>query len=81
MKGAQKCTAANDPAFSKFRKETYFKTLDELKVRKETEAKMASEAIFKEREDSHQRRQFKKKKRLAKKNADKKNVHAEIVKW
>lgn len=81
MKGVQNCTAANDPAFSKFRKETYFQTLTELKERKEEEARKAKEEFFKEKEHKHQMRQLKKKKRLDKKKHEKENVHAQIVKW
>lgn len=81
MKGVQNYTAANDPAFTKFRKETYFQTLVELKERKETEAKRAKEEFFKAKEEKHQQRQLKKKKRLDKKKHEKDNVHAQIIKW
>ena len=83
MKGPQNYTAANDPSFNKFRKDTYFKTLEELKERKEQEAKQKSENIFREKEEKHQIRQFKKKNRQKRKDLEheQKGVHAEIIKW
>ena len=81
MKGVQNCTAANDLAFTKFRKETYFETIKELDERKVMDAKLKAEAIFKEKEEKHQKRKFKKNKRLSEKEQSKGTAHAEIIKW
>ncbi len=81
MKGAQNCTAADDKAFVKFRKGTYFQAINDLDEKKIREAKEKRTAEYQEREEKHQKRVMKKKKRLAKKDDQKKSVHAEIIKW
>jgi len=80
MKGAQNCTAADDKAFNKFRRETYFETIKELDERKIKEAEQKQMEAYREKEEKHQKRQYKKKKRLEKKNEQKANVHAQIIK-
>ncbi len=81
IKGAQNCTAADDKAFVKFRKETYFQAIKEIDEKKVLKAKEEREAMFAEKEERHQKRLEKKKKRMAKKDDQKKSVHAEIIKW
>ena len=70
-----------DASFTKFRKETYFDTLKELKDRKEQEAAAKVAAHFEEKERKHQDRLDRKKKRLKKKEGEKGGVHAQIIKW
>lgn len=81
MKGAQNCTAADDKAFVKFRKDTYFTALKEISEKKEKEAAEKKAAFYQEKEEKHQRRVMKKKKRLERKEEQKKSVHAQIIKW
>jgi len=81
MKGAQGCSPADNRAFSRFRKDTYFETIKEIDEKKKRETQEKKEAVYKEREEKHQKRQFKKKKRLAKKADAKASVHAQILKW
>lgn len=81
MKGPQDYTVANDASFTKFRKDTYFDTLKELKDRKEQEAAAKVAAHFEEKERKHQDRVERKKKRLKKKESEKGGVHAQILKW
>ncbi|MCF8057744.1 MAG: rRNA pseudouridine synthase [Bacteriovoracaceae bacterium] len=82
IKGAQPCTAADDQAFSKFRRETYFATIKELDERKVRLAEEEKQKMFAEKEEKHQKRQFKKKMRLKKKSDQRSaGVHAEIIKW
>ncbi len=80
LKGAQPCTAADDQAFSKFRRETYFSTIKELDERKKRLAAEERERAFKEKEEKHQKRQQKKKMRMKKKADQKASVHAQIIK-
>lgn len=80
LKGAQHCTPADDQAFTKFRRETYFqaiKDIEEKKARIKEEERMAA---FKEKEEKHQKRLQKKKARLKKRADQKSNVHAQIIK-
>lgn len=81
MKGVQNCTSANDQAFTKFRKETYFSSLREIEAKKLREAKEKNEAQARLKEEKHQKRVFKKKKRLEKRDEKKNSVHAQILKW
>ncbi|MDC1175660.1 pseudouridine synthase [Bacteriovoracaceae bacterium] len=81
LKGAQNCTSADDKAFHKFRKGDYFKTVAELKERKEKEAKEIRTKAYEEKEAAHQARQKKKKDRQRKKSEEKNGgVHAQFVK-
>ena len=66
-KGHQSYTMASDNSFSRFKKETYFKTLHEIEERKVREKKMKEKKSFEKREEAHQKRQYKKKMRIEKK--------------
>lgn len=81
VKGVQNCTAADDKAFVKFRKDTYFEAIKDIEEKKVAEAKEKRAAEYREKEERHQKRLLKKKKRMAKKEDQKKSVHAEIIKW
>jgi 23S rRNA pseudouridine2605 synthase len=81
LKGAQSCTPADDQAFVKFRKDTYFQAIKDIDEKKVREAKEKREAEFKEKEERHQKRLMKKKKKLERKDDQKKSVHAQIIKW
>lgn len=81
LKGPQNCTPADDKAFVKFRKDTYFQAIKDIDEKKVREAQEKRDAEFREKEERHQKRQFKKKQRMAKKEEQKKSVHAEIIKW
>ena len=59
-KGHQDCTIANDRLFAKFKKETYFKTIQEIEERKARDKKMKEKDSLEQREEAHQRRQHKK---------------------
>ncbi|OIQ16766.1 MAG: hypothetical protein BM556_13975 [Bacteriovorax sp. MedPE-SWde] len=79
-KGPQACTAADDKAFTKFRRETYFESLEKIKETKAAAAKKERKESYEAREAAHQKRQDKKKKRIAKKAHDKRHTHAEFAK-
>lgn len=79
-KGSQPATAADDKAFAKFRKETYFDSLKQIKETKELAIEAAKTESFKVREDAHQARKMKKALRVKKKAAADNGVHAQIVK-
>tara|TARA_Y100000780_G_scaffold232562_1_gene266377 strand:+ start:92686 stop:93720 length:1035 start_codon:yes stop_codon:yes gene_type:complete len=81
LKGPQNCTPADDKAFVKFRKDTYFQAIKDIDEKKVREAQEKRDAEFREKEERHQKRQLKKKQRMAKKEEQKKSVHAEIIKW
>ncbi|MBC99038.1 MAG: hypothetical protein CME63_14950 [Halobacteriovoraceae bacterium] len=81
LKGPQNCTPADDKAFVKFRKDTYFHAIKDIDEKKVREAQEKRDAEFREKEERHQKRQLKKKQRMAKKEEQKKSVHAEIIKW
>lgn len=79
-KGAQPGTAADDRAFVKFKKETYYTSLKEIAA---TKAKKKEEAVaksFEEKEAAHQKRKEKKVAREERKNFRKKGTHAQFVK-
>lgn len=80
MKGAQPCTPADDQAFSKFRRETYFTTLKDIEEKKIRIAEEEKAKAFREKEEAHQKRQLKKKARQKKKADQKSAVHAQIIK-
>lgn len=80
-KGAQPCTRADDEAFVKFRKDTYFKSLQEIKEKKIRIAEEERMEAFREKEERHQKRLERKKNRLKKKSDLKDAVHAQIIKW
>lgn len=80
LKGAQPCTPADDQAFVKFRRETYFQAIKEIEEKKIRIKEEEIAAMYREKEEKHQKRVQKKNARL-KKRADKKsNVHAQIIK-
>jgi len=81
MKGPQDYTVANDSSFTKFRKDTYFDTLKELKDRKVQEAAQKEAAMYAEKERKHQDRVDRKKKRIQKKEGERGHVHAQIIKY
>ncbi len=79
-KGAQPGTTANDSAFQKFRKDTYFDSIKNIAETKKLKAKKEREESYKIKEAAHEKRVQKKKKRAAKKRLEQKHVHAEFVK-
>lgn len=80
LKGAQDCTSADDKAFHKFRKGDYFKTIADIKERKEKEAKEERRLAFEAKEAAHQARKQKKRRRMKAKEAAKGiGVHAQII--
>jgi 23S rRNA pseudouridine2605 synthase len=79
-KGVQSCTAADDKAFEKFRRETYFESIKKIAETKKLKEKKERTEAYKEREAAHQKRVEKKKKRLARGAAQEKHVHVEFVK-
>ena len=82
VKGHQGCTAADDKAFNKFRKDTYFKSIKEIAETKKAKEKEIRRQSWDEKEAAHKKRQDKKKARIAKKAmaAQEKPVHVEFVK-
>lgn len=80
LKGAQPYTAADDQAFSKFRRETYFTTVKELDEKKKRIALEEKQKVLREKEEAHQKRQQKKKMRMKKKADKKASVHAQVIK-
>ncbi len=81
-KGHQGCTAADDKAFTKFRRETYFQSIKEISETKKAKEKELRRQAYEEREAAHKKRQDKKKARIAKKEqaAQEKPVHVEFLK-
>lgn len=69
-KGAQSGTSADDPAWVKYRKETYFQSVKELDARKIQEKEQASAASLAARDEAH----FDRKKRKALREAKKEDV-------
>ena len=80
QKGVQACTAADDKAFEKFRRGTYFESIKKIKESKELMAKKERTEAYEEREAAHQKRQTKKKKREQKKVMEQKHAHVQFVK-
>ena len=79
-KGSQSATAADDKAFAKFRKDTYFDSLKQIKETKAQAAEAAKAESYKIREDAHQARKKKKALRAKKKAESDHGVHAQIIK-
>ncbi|MFG1493799.1 pseudouridine synthase [Halobacteriovorax sp. ZH4_bin.1] len=79
-KGHQGCTAADDKAFTKFRRETYFKSIKEIAETKKAKEKEIRRQAYEEKEAAFKKRQNKKKARLAKKENQQKHTHVEFVK-
>lgn len=79
-KGHQGCTAADDKAFTKFRKESYYKSLTDIAETKKAKEKEIRRQAWEEKEAAHKKRQDKKKARIAKKAQEEKHVHVEFVK-
>lgn len=79
-KGPQACTAADDKAFEKFRRETYFESLEKIAETKKIKAKKERTEAYEAREAAHQKRKEKKRKRIEKKSLQEKHSHVEFVK-
>lgn len=73
-------TKADDPTFTKFRRETYFETLKQIKESKEIKAKEERRISWEEKEKAHEERQQRKVVRLQKKEALVKGPHAQVIK-
>ena len=69
-KGVQAGTSADDPAWVKYRKETYFQSVKELDARKIQEKEQASAASLAARNEAH----YDRKKRKALREAKKEDV-------
>ena len=80
MKGSQACTPADDHAFTKFKRETYFQAIKDIAEKKNRIKEEERAAFFKEKEEKHQKRLQKKKARLKKQTDKKSSVHAQIIK-
>jgi len=78
-KGPQQSTAADDKSYWKFRRETYFETVKEIQEKNVQMEKAKKIEFFKEKEDAHQKRQYKKMQRGSVKKEVKQFVHAQIV--
>lgn len=76
------CTPADDEAFVKFRRETYFETLKKLKIAKEEKIEQEKKAFFDEKEKAHQDRKKRKLDRQAEKERQIKDrpIHAQMMK-
>lgn len=79
-KGAQSCTAADDKAFEKFRREKYFDSIKAIAETKAAAAKKEREEAYKAKEAAFQERKKKKKLRQKKKALTQKHSHVEFVK-
>jgi 23S rRNA pseudouridine2605 synthase len=73
-------TAADDEAFVKFRKDTYFDSLTKIKASKKEKAEKEVAEKYAAKEEAHQERKRKKAFRDLKKKQNEKGVHAMIVK-
>lgn len=78
--GAQHCTAADDKAFEKFKKESYFESLQKIKETKALKEQKLKEEAFAQKELEHQKRKNAKKARIAKKEHVRKHSHVQFVK-
>ena len=78
-KGAQSGTSADDPAWVKYRKETYFKSIKELDERKILEKEQEKAASLAARDEAHFARKKRKSLREKKKADNVKYPHAIIV--
>ena len=80
-KRIQSCSRADDEGYAKYRKDTYFESIDAIRKSKALKKKMELEKEREEREKLHQERKQKKIKRLEKKKDSRfKPIHAEFVK-
>lgn len=79
IKGPQATTLANDRAFEKFKRETYFETLKNISETKARTVVKERKEYFAEREAMHQKRQARKEARLNRVPQGG-NVHAKFVK-
>lgn len=79
-KGAQDCTSADDKAFTKFRKDTYFESIKKIEESKKLAHKKEVEEFYAAKEEAHKKRVQKKRFRQKKKEESSKGVHAQIVK-
>lgn len=78
-KGPQATTAADDQAFTKFRKETYFQSVKEIQERKVLIEQTKEFEVLHAKEEAHQKRKQKKVARGQQKLEQKKFVHAQIL--
>lgn len=78
-KGPQATTAADDQAFSKFRKDTYFQSVKEIQERKVLIEKTKEYEVLQAKEVAHQKRKQKKVDRGQQKLEQKKFVHAKFL--
>ncbi|MDD0852586.1 pseudouridine synthase [Halobacteriovorax sp. GB3] len=79
-KGAQDCTSADDKAFTKFRKDTYFESIKKIEESKKLAHKKEVEEFYAAKEEAHKKRVQKKRFRQKKKEESSKGVHAQFVK-
>ncbi|MBH46968.1 MAG: pseudouridine synthase [Halobacteriovorax sp.] len=79
LKGPQPTTLADDRAFEKFKRETYFETLKNISESKARTVVKERKEFFAEREAMHQKRQARKEARLNR-VPQTGNVHAKFVK-
>ncbi len=79
IKGPQPTTLADDRAFEKFKRETYFETLKNIKETKANAIVKERKEFFAEREAMHQKRKARKEARLNR-VPQTGNVHAQFVK-
>lgn len=79
-KKAQRCTPADDQSFVKFRRETYFSSLNSIEQSKKLARKKELAKSFEEKELAHEKRVNKKRRRLKAKQENGKFVHAQVLK-
>ncbi len=79
-KGVQSCTAADDKAFEKFKRETYYDSLKKITETKTLKAKKERTEAYEVKEAEHKKRKEAKYKRLKKKAIAKKHSHVQFVK-
>lgn len=79
LKGAQATTLADDKAFEKFKRETYFETLKNISESKARAQAQEKKEYFAEREAMHQKRKARKEARLNR-VPQKGHVHAQFIK-
>lgn len=78
--GVQACTAADDQAFEKFKKETYFESIKKIRETKALKEQKIVADEYAKKEQEHQKRKSAKRNRIAKKEHDRKHTHAQFVK-
>lgn len=78
--GVQSCTAADDQAFEKFKKETYFESIKKIRETKALKEQKIVADEFAKKEMEHQKRKTAKIQRVKKKEHDRKHSHVKFVK-